>query len=204
MDLVLGRDFNNVAAPLDVVLHGMQMGFLHNLLAGRPQVAIRLRNVLHFSFFAEGFGRRRRVHVTHRRPVGLQEPPERELLRPRVIFRRSPGHLRLGRQDRPRRVPLRINLLPRFPDDVALRLDVALARGHFVAEERRVRHLLLDGPVGLVDVVGADAPSGLGLLLEVLLARDVLVVFRGLADDDGRGPFPDEPVLVDRFYLFFF
>ena len=61
----------------------------------------------------------------------------------------------------------------------------------------------LDGPVGLVNVVGADASSGLGLLLEVLLARDVLVVFRGLADDDGRGAFPDEPVLVDRFYLFF-
>ena len=80
---------------------------------------------------------------------------------------------------------------------------MALARGHFVAEERRVRHLLLDGPVGLVDVVGADASSRFGLLLEVLLARDVLVVFRGLADDYGRGPFPDEPVLVDWFYIFF-
>ena len=109
----------------------------------------------------------------------------------------SPGHLRLGRQDRPRRVPLFINLLPSFPDDVALRLDVALARSNFVPEERRVRDLLLDGPLGLVNVVGADAPSRFGLLLEILLARDVLVVFRGLADDYGRGAFPDAPVVVD-------
>ena len=77
MDLVLGRDFNYVAAPLDVVLYSIQMRFLHNLLARRSQVAIRLRNVLELPLLAEGLGRRRRVHVPHRRPVGLQEPSER-------------------------------------------------------------------------------------------------------------------------------